>query len=205
MGTYIKLKCPTCDMSFNKPFKEYNRANKRGHAHVCSRACRDKKRSFDNTTKTHCTNCDKSLIMANSAIKKSKSGNHFCSRSCAATYNNKNKTYGTRRSKLEVFIEDKLQSELPDLIFIANSKKVIGSELDFYFPDLKLAIEVNGPLHYKPIYGEKKFLQIQANDQIKISACQKANITLAIVDNLKDYTKSYVNDRWTIIKQILIK
>ena len=44
-------------------------------------------------------------------------------------------------------------------------KSVINSELDFYFPNLKLAIEINGPLHYKPIYGKDKLIQIQNNNR----------------------------------------
>ena len=49
-----------------------------------------------------------------------------------------------------------LLTEYSDLTFSCNQKEIIGSELDFYFPTLKLAIQINGPLHYYPIYGKKK-------------------------------------------------
>jgi len=165
----------------------------------CARTLRTEK----GTTKVSCANCNKIFITNNSYVKKSKSGNNFCSRSCAATYNNKNKSYGARRSKLELYIENKLKSEFPDLDFKSNDKSTIGSELDFYFPSLKLAIEINGPFHYKPIYGEEKFLQIQNNDKLKTSACIEANIKLVIVDNLKNCTKSYANERWNVVKKWL--
>lgn len=63
-----------------------------------------------------------------------------------------------------------------------NKKSAINSELDIYIPSLKLAIELNGIFHYKPIYGEKKFNQIKANDLIKKQECIKNNITLIIID-----------------------
>jgi hypothetical protein len=37
----------------------------------------------------NCKNCNKEFEKVYSEIKKSKTGNHFCSRSCAATFNNK--------------------------------------------------------------------------------------------------------------------
>ena len=82
--------------------------------------------------------------------------NNFCSRSCSATFNNKNKTYGTRRSKLEVFLEKELIKLYPDLLFHFNRKDTINSELDIYIPSLKLAFELNGIFHYEPIYGDNK-------------------------------------------------
>jgi hypothetical protein len=33
--------------------------------------------------------------------------------------------------------------------------------LDFYFPELRFAIELNGITHYEPIYGEDKFEKIK--------------------------------------------
>ena len=80
--------------------------------------------------------------------------------SCAATYNNKNKTHGTRRSKLECFIEKKLSELYPDLTIHYNQKDTINSELDIYIPSFKLAFELNGIFHYEPIYGEEKLNQI---------------------------------------------
>lgn len=127
-----------------------------------------------------CTNCGKKYKTRPSQAVRSK--NHYCSRSCSATYNNKNKTHGTRRAKLEIWLEDQLIELYPDLEIHFNRKDTIGSELDIYFPTLNLAIELNGIFHYEPIYGEKKLNQIQENDQNKFQACQSHGISLCIID-----------------------
>lgn len=51
-------------------------------------------------------------------------------------------------------------------------------ELDFYIPSLELAIELNGPTHYKPIYGKEKFERQQRNDKLKRELCDSLGITL---------------------------
>lgn len=63
-----------------------------------------------------------------------------------------------------------------------NSKKIIGSELDIYFPKLKLAFEINGVFHYQPIYGEDKFKRIQELAEEKRTRCQENDITLVEID-----------------------
>ena len=125
---------------------------------------------------------------------KSKSQNSFCSKSCAATFNNKNKNkkFGTRRSKLEVFIENMLVIEYPNLEFTCNQKSIIGSELDFYFPALKLAVQINGIFHYEPIYGQDKLSQIQKMDQEKRNACEEQDIQMFELDCSSD---KYLNKK----------
>lgn len=66
---------------------------------------------------------------------------------------------------MEEFIGKQIQEHFPNLKFIANGKEIIGSELDFYFPTLRLAIELNGIFHYEPIYGKDKLKKIVQNDQ----------------------------------------
>jgi hypothetical protein len=114
-----------------------------------------------------------------------KSVNSFCSRSCTASYNNKNKTHGTRRSKLEAWLEEQLGILHPDIIFHFNRKDAINSELDIHIPALKLAFELNGIFHYEPIYGEAKMKQIQNNDTRKFQACLERGIELCIIDSSK--------------------
>ena len=84
--------------------------------------------------------------------KRRKSTNFFCSSSCAATYNNKHKKYGIRCSKFEIAVQSLLREEFPELIFDFNQKNAVGSELDIFCPTLKLAFEINGIFHYKPIF-----------------------------------------------------
>lgn len=130
--------------------------------------------------KLTCLNCNKEFEKILSQIKKSK--NHFCSHSCSATYNNVHKTHGTRRSKLEKYLKEKLPNLYPNLHIDFNKKDAINSELDIYIPSLKLAFELNGIFHYEPIFGDEKLNQTQNNDQRKFQACAEQNISLCIID-----------------------
>lgn len=106
----------------------------------------------------------------------------FCSQSCSATYHNTHKTKGIRRSKLEAWLEIQLNQLFPDLEIHYCRKDAINSELDIYFPSLKLAFELNGIFHYEPIYGQDKLSQIQNNDDRKFQACLEQGIELCILD-----------------------
>lgn len=67
--------------------------------------------------------------------------------------------------------------------FICNDRKLLkGLELDFYFPDLKLAFELNGITHYEPIYGIDRLKRSQDSDKRKMSFCYELGIELAIID-----------------------
>lgn len=127
-----------------------------------------------------CKTCAKSITRTPGDTKNSK--NFFCSHSCSAKYNNKHKATGTRRSKLENKIEIALRTRFPFLNVVCNQISAIDSELDFYFPDLNLAFEINGIFHYKPIYGQERFTKIQNSDKNKEFQCQKLNIKLHSID-----------------------
>jgi hypothetical protein len=97
-------------------------------------------------------------------------------------YNNKHKTTGNRRSKLEIYLEQQLTLLYPNIAIDFNNKSVIGSELDIYIPSLNLAFELNGIFHYEPIFGVNKLDQIRNNDISKSKACFDAKIDLCIID-----------------------
>ena len=64
-----------------------------------------------------------------------------------------------------------------------NKKDAINSELDIFIPSFNIAFELNGIFHYEPIFGYKKFQQIQNNDNRKFQACLEKNIELVIIDS----------------------
>jgi len=169
--------CKCCEKIVERDLSRYNRDVSRGQKNwYCSRYCLFHGKSIE----IDCTQCGKTVRRVNTQAIRSK--NAFCSRSCAAIYNNAHKTKGTTRSKLEKYLEEQLTLLFPDLEILFNCKDVINSELDIYIPKFKLAIELNGICHYKPIYGEKKLKEIQANDFRKIEMCTKHLITLVTVN-----------------------
>lgn len=186
----LQLKCKICDQIFKKTKKEILR-NIRYFGLKKLIYCSIKCMAIGNDTrvKVKCNQCSKEFLRQKSVREKYPTA--YCSHSCSATYNNKNKTHGTRRSKLEIYLEDKLKSLYPDLEIHCNRKDTINSELDFYFPSLNLAFELNGIFHYEPIYGEIKLKQIQNNDGRKFQACLEKGIELCIVDSSK---MSYFKD-----------
>lgn len=119
-----------------------------------------------------------------------KFNNHFCSRSCSATYQNTHKTKNIKRSKLEIWLEKQLTQTYPNLEIHFNRKDAINSELDIYIPSFKLAFELNGIFHYEPIYGEEQLKKIKNNDSRKFQACIENKIELCIIDaSSMDYFK----------------
>nr|DAD66539.1 MAG TPA: hydrolase [Myoviridae sp. ctPuP5] len=205
----LPLLCKHCNKIFyiQKHYitKIINNTSKTNTLNFCSKTCSG---AFKN--KSHilnCTLCNKEITVKNKDFKKSKSGNHFCSQSCAAIYNNAHKTKGTRRSKLEQYLEEKLKLTYPQLEILFNDKKAINSELDIYIPSLKLAFELNGIFHYEPIFGESKFNSIQQNDANKFQKCQEHGISLCIIDtsSQKYFKEQSSNKFFNIIKDIIDK
>lgn len=178
----VPLRCMICDKHYDSNI--YRIKSSIGlnpnATNICSMKCR--KRLLSRSKLIKCTQCGNAFTKRRSQMTRSKSGNHFCSSSCAATYNNRNKSYGTRRSKLEIFIEKELTKLYPNEEVVFNSKEAIQSELDIFFPRLNLAFELNGIFHYEPIFGKDKLNQVQDNDHNKFQACQANGISLCIID-----------------------
>ena len=183
----LPCKCYKCHKPFLKKkhaiVQFLNGSKKKYKIKYCSQRCASSHAIRKHALVHQIVNC----LQCSSLFKKetshiNRSPNHFCSKSCATIYNNTHKKHGTRRSKLEVWLEQQLPSLYPSLEFHFNRKDAINAELDIYIPSIKLAFELNGIFHYEPIYGPKKLAQIQNNDQRKYQTCIEHGIELCLID-----------------------
>lgn len=191
------VRCAYCKKMFNKKPAEVGRTT----TNFCSTSHANLYKIKEQ--QVHCQNCGISFMKKSSAIRKSPA--HFCSRSCSATWHNTHKSHGCRRSKLEVWLEQQLTNQYPQLNFQFNSRDVIHGELDIYIPSLKLAFELNGIFHYEPIFGNDKLNRTQLYDKLKFRQCHELGIGLCVIDTTEmDYFKEHKANKYLdIITQII--
>ena len=187
----IKLECKYCNNIFTKE-KHYVQARK---GDFCSTKCSVSFRSVGKFIIKSCSQCGKEVRRVNSQLKKNKSKNLFCNGSCAAIYNNTNKTTGTRRAKLEKWLESQLNILYPNLEIKFNHILPNCCELDIFVPSLALAFELNGIFHYEPIFGQEKLDRTKNNDIRKFKHCRDNNIGLCVIDTTKQKRFSPENSK----------
>ena len=183
----LPLQCEYCDKEFYVPKNQIqkfisrtkNKLEIRNQHKYCSKNC--SKESKKSGIIIDCKNCNKKSYKQLREYNQ-KRNNYFCSHSCSTTWNNKNKTWGTNRSKLEKWLESELKIIFPKLEIKYNISSVIDKELDIYIPSLKLAFELNGIFHYEPIFGTEKLNGVKNSDNEKIEKCKFQSITLFIID-----------------------
>lgn len=177
--------CTYCNKSIYRNMVKVKHQKKIGRQALgfCNLECRKLWHRDRNRVYTTCKCCGIDFWKRKAEVKHTL--NNFCSRSCSATYHNTHKTKGTRRSKLELWLEQELTKLYPTLEIHYCHKDAINSELDIYIPSLMLAFELNGIFHYEPIYGQDKLNRIQNNDDRKFQACLEKRIELVIIDSSK--------------------
>jgi len=106
------------------------------------------------------------------------------------------------RSKCEKQLQKLLKAAYPKLKIKYNDRKTLGYELDVYIPSLSLAVELNGPVHYKPIYGEETYTQVVLRDIQRERMCKKYKISLMIID-IQHLTKINEDTVWPIASRII--
>ena len=193
--TTCHITCDYCHKLFirSKDYKVFEKS-------YCSRNCMYK--AHDKRKYINCGFCNTVFLTEDKNIRKSKSGFVFCTRSCAAKYNNQFKIK-SNRSKIEIKFGEELQKLFPKLEFIFNDKIALnGYELDIYIPELKLAIEWNGIVHYQPIYGQDKLKNTQYKDYQKQLLCQKLNIDLIVICDMTSKQR-VLNESITKISKII--
>lgn len=184
-----KLICTFCKREFSRTSNYKKRNNP-----FCSRKCSS---SYTQTKlEVSCHLCGEKFYRRPSEIK----ANTFCSKSCATTFNNTKKRK-SRRSRCEKILFDLLKEEFQSLEIIPNDKTLLpGYEVDIAIPSIKLAIEWNGIVHFKPIYGQNKLNRIQERDKEKLALANQNHINLIVVPDLVS-KEHYVKEAFLQIKK----
>ena len=72
------------------------------------------------------------------------------------------------RSQAEEIVIAMLRLAFPGIKIVRNDKSILGrQEIDIHIPAYKIAIEVDGITHSKPIYGQVRFEESLARDRKK--------------------------------------
>ncbi len=173
----------------------------------CSRKCHGD--STRKSKKVTCKTCGESFLKKLSVIKITNS--NYCSVQCSYSGNKKNfqiKSALSHRSKLEIYLGEQIKNYYVNLKLVTNDREQLdGLELDFYFPEISLAIELNGIFHYQPIFGQEQFDKQIERDGCKFILCGQKNIALAIIDSssCKKITLKAKDKYWEITKSIIDK
>ena len=180
-GGLVRMLCLHCDRLFLLEKHRVQRAVERGTGKYCSQTCARHARRT--SQEVYCANCN--TLFRKHGVELKRTGNHFCSRSCSAQFNNRHKNLGAgRRSKAETYLSELIRHDFPSLKIIQNDRALLpsGLEVDIIIPRLKLAIELNGPIHYFPLFGDEKLAKIRAADILKQVEIQTAGYSLLVID-----------------------
>lgn len=191
----MNIICSYCNQPISRSLK--NLHLERGYTnHFCSRICMHL--FTGKSIKIICEQCSKSFFKQRSKM----SPKNFCSNSCSAKYNNKLKRK-SKRSKCETLLYQLIKIKFPNLTILPNDKTMLeGLEVDIAIPSLKLAIEWNGIVHFKPIYGEEKLKSIKKIDATKLSIANNKDINLIVIPDLIS-TEKFVHSVFKEISDII--
>ncbi len=104
-------------------------------------------------------------------------------------------------SKIERFIMEALRKDGYQVIF--HKKGLIMNEnleLDLFIPELNTAIEIDGPTHFFPIWGEESLKRHQASDAHKAGLLLRGGFVLIRVKNIaKTLTHKHERDLYGVL------
>lgn len=185
-----RLYCPNCGKIFYRPPSLID-----GKKDVfCSIKCHNEFQ--DNKIQVSCIKCGKKIMKSPIYIKRNR--HHFCSPGCFSKYH---------------FEESYVEKQFEELVlslgikYIRNDRDFIKPlELDFFFPDISFAVEINGATHYKPIYGEDQLAGQKARDKRKKNMCKQKGVILRIVKpgncKISTYLPRYKRVIWEIKRRM---
>lgn len=119
-----------------------------------------------------------------------------------ATKKLKNELVSGNRSQAEELVISLLLSKIKNLQIKRNDKSVLGrQEIDIHLPQYKIAIEVDGICHHKPVYGQETFERVQAADKKKTDKLNELGYTLYRID-ISKHTQATL---YPYLKQVVLE
>ena len=108
-------------------------------------------------------------------------------------------------SKLEKYIRDKLTSS--NYVIEYHKKGIVPNanlEVDIYLPEIATAIEIDGPSHFLPIWGEDALTKTIKSDNEKNGLLRYHGImVLRVAQKRKTLSKKSMRDTWNAIEEEL--
>ena len=161
----VRIECGNCEKVFYRPPSLI-----KGKKNIfCSKDCHDMFQ--DNKVEFKCDKCGKKYKTSKANYKRTR--NHFCSPACFSKF------------KFEFSFVEVQFAKMVDKLGVQyerNDRTVVGPlELDFYFPTINYAVEINGNFHYKPIKGDDALKKQKKRDTRKRKKCKELGITLRTV------------------------
>ena len=108
-------------------------------------------------------------------------------------------------SKIERFVMESLRADGYQVVF--HKKGLImdnNLELDLFIPELKTAIEIDGPTHFFPIWGEASLKRHQSADAHKAGLLLRGGYILIRVKNIaKSLTNKHKRDLYKVLLEAL--
>lgn len=103
-------------------------------------------------------------------------------------------------SKLELYIFEKLQ-EAGFAVFQHKKHLVANKEIhiDLLLPNDSIAIEIDGPSHFEPIWGNKQFTQAKKTDNNKTALLLGAGYCLIRLIQHRNLSQKFMRDVWLAI------
>lgn len=105
------------------------------------------------------------------------------------------------RSQAEEIVIAMLRLNFPGIKIERNDKSVLGrQEIDVHLVDYKIAIEIDGITHSKPIFGATRFAESQERDKRKEARLSDLQFLLYRIDigqtekeNMYSFLKNYMS------------
>lgn len=108
-------------------------------------------------------------------------------------------------SKLENYLHEELLKAGYKVAFHKkHALKNAQLELDMLLTDYGIVIEVDGPSHFKPVWGEDKLKQTQQADQQKNGLIIASNFKIIRVQQKQKVTQRYMRRLWEQLENAIV-